>query len=217
MSRLSERSRLSLCLAAGLLWIAGCAHDTVALSTGSALSSLAPQATPLPQARGSSYRVQPGDTLWRIAHDFGWDARTLARLNHLSTTTPLKKGQMLFIPALPVQSSSFLWPARGRVTPTTTAAGRQGLEIVATEGSFVRAARTGRVAVATRQLSGFGKTIILDHGDGYLTIYAGLEQLLVTPGVIVQQGAPIGRLARAPLYFQIRYGTQPRDPMRLLP
>ena len=212
----SFRALRFLSYAAGLLVLAGCAHHAPAiLSTGSALSSQS--SAPLPQAQGSYYRVQPGETLWRIAHDFGWDARALARINRLSSVTQLKKGQLLFIPVLPVQSSSFLWPARGRVAPIQNGANRQSLEISAGEGSFVRAARTGRVAVATRQLTGFGKTVILDHGDGYLTIYAGLEQLLVAPGMLVEQGAPLGRLARAPLYFQIRYGTQPRDPTSLLP
>lgn len=93
----------------------------------------------------------------------------------------------------------------------------RGLDIRAPEGSFVRASRTGRVAVATRQLVGWGKAVVLDHGDGYVTVYAGLEQLLVSPGTVVQQGNTLGQLGREPLYFEIRYGTSLRNPRQLLP
>jgi septal ring factor EnvC (AmiA/AmiB activator) len=81
----------------------------------------------------------------------------------------------------------------------------------------VRASRTGRVAVAARHLQGLGPTVILDHGDGYVSVYAGLDQLLVSPGVRVEQGNPVGRLAGDPLYFEIRYQTRLSDPLRLLP
>ncbi|MBI3324117.1 MAG: peptidoglycan DD-metalloendopeptidase family protein [Candidatus Omnitrophica bacterium] len=174
---------------------------------------------PLPQVHGSYYQVQPGETLWRIAHDFGLDAHALARANRLSSPTQVKVGQRLFIPSTG-DSSRFFWPARGHLSYGSGGrnyTGRRGLEIRASAGSFVRASRTGRVAVATNRLHGWGKAVILDHGDGYLTVYAGLEQLLVSPGMDVEQGNPLGRLGQDPLYFEIRYGTRPSDPLRLLP
>ena len=176
-----------------------------------------PQA--IPQVLGTYHQVQAGETLWRIAHDFGLDAQALAAVNRLPNPTQVKVGQRLFIPA-PPESDRFLWPARGQLTRMRGVASggtNRGLEIRAPEGSFVRASRTGRVAVATRQLAGLGKTVILDHGDGYATVYAGLEQSLVSPGWEVRQGTPVGRLGRVPLYFEIRYGTDPRDPLTLLP
>ncbi len=171
----------------------------------------------MPQAHGSDYVVQPGETLWRISHDFGVDPEILVRENRLASSTQLKAGQQLFIPA-PVSSTRFLWPVRGRTSRGSQSTGAgAGLEILAMEGSFVRAARTGRVAVAARQLTGLGRTVLLDHGDGYVTVYAGLDQILVAPGEDVQQGNPVGRLGRAPLYFEIRYGTHPNDALQLLP
>jgi len=178
---------------------------------------LPPQA--IPQANGTYYLVQPGETLWGIAHDFGLDLNTLAMLNRLLDPTQLNPGQRLFLPA-PPPTRNFLWPARGAVTPGQRSAVRPingGLEIQAAEGSFVRASRTGRVAVAAREVSGLGKTVILDHGDGYATVYAGLTQLLVVPGAEISQGNPVGRLGRAPLYFEIRANAQPSDPSTLLP
>lgn len=84
-------------------------------------------------------------------------------------------------------------------------------------GGLVRASRTGRVAVAAQDLAGWGKTVLLDHGDGFVTVYSGLDQVLVSPGLTVRQGNPIGRVDRHPLYFEIREGVRARDPLRLLP
>jgi len=175
--------------------------------------------TSVSQVHGSYYQVQRGETLWSIAHDFGWDVQSLAKVNRLPDPRQLKVGQHLFIPA-PRESTRFYWPARGSLSHTRRAKGNptgQGLEIRAPAGSFVRASRTGRVAVAAQQVAGRGRTIVLDHGDGYLTVYCGLEQMLVSPGLEVRQGNPIGRLGQAPLYFEIRLGTRLVDPQRLLP
>ena len=194
---------------------AGCAQRSVITHTQVPMQPVAP----LPQADGSSYHVQRGETLWRIAHDFGWDADHLARVNRLSSPEHIRAGQRLFIPPPPA-SNRFLWPARGALVASREGGGEstdRGLDIRAPEGSFVRASRTGRVAVATRQLVGWGKTVVLDHGDGYVTVYAGLEQVLVSPGTVVQQGNTLGQLGREPLYFEIRYGTSLRNPRRLLP
>lgn len=121
-------------------------------------------------------------------------------------------GQQLFIP-LPRETRNFLWPVRGTSQRTTASA----VEIMAPSGSLVRASRSGRVAVATRALSGLGKTVVVDHLDGYLTVYAGLDHLLVDPGAFLRQGIPVGSLGAGALHFEIRYGTSPRNPLTLLP
>ena len=165
-----------------------------------------------PPLHGSYYRVRAGDTLWQIARAYGLDARSLAQANHLSGTARLTVGQRLFIP-LPHESQRFVWPVRGTPRKTTVTS----IEIVAPNGSAVRASRSGRVAVATRDLSGLGKTVIIDHLDGYLTVYAGLEQLLVPPGAFLHQGMPVGSLGANVLRFEIRYGASPRNTLALLP
>ena len=173
----------------------------------------------LPQAQGSFYQVQPGDTLWRIAHAFGLTGQTLASVNHLQRGTLLTTGQTLFLPA-PSESTRFFWPVRGhlrRVPGSTWTMAHPGIDIGAPEGSFVRASRSGRVAVATRELADLGKTVIIDHTDGYATLYGGMAELLVNPGEDIRQGIPLGRLGRAPLYFEIRYRTKPYDPVKALP
>lgn len=171
---------------------------------------------PAPSSRGTVYRVQKGETLWRIAHDFGFTSEALARANRMSVKTPLRVGQKLFIPITP-DTGRFAWPARGTISRIRKSTSGRSLEIQASEGSIVRASRTGRVAVAAQELAGFGRTILVEHPDGYVTVYAGLEQLLVVPGTSIAQGSPIGRLGRLPLYFEIRYGARATDPLKLLP
>ena len=186
------------------------------LLAGCATTSHDP-AIPLPQAiptlQGSYHLVAPGETLWRVARAYGLEPRTLASVNRLPSVGQLKVGQRLFIP-LPLESSQFLWPVRGaRRTPRTS----YGVEIAAPTGSLVRVSRTGRVAVATQQLSGWGKTIVVDHLDGYLSVYTWLQQILVSPGVTLRQGTPLGSVGVQPLHFEIRYGAIPKDTLALLP
>ena len=190
----------------GMMLIAGCA-------TAPPTAQAIPPTQAIPSLAGSYHVVQRGDTLWRIAHSYGLDSQRLASANRLSRSSSLTVGQQLFIP-LPTESNRFLWPARGSLRQSSAS---HGVDIAAPTGSLVRASRTGRVAVATHDLSGWGKTVVIDHQDGYLTIYAGLEQILTNPGRLVRQGSPIGNLGVRALHFEIRYGDRPRDTLALLP
>ena len=165
-----------------------------------------------PALPGSYHIVRRGETIWRIARSYGLDVDALAAANRLANTNRIGVGQKLFIP-LPKESRKFLWPVRGPIESP----GPNGVEISAPAGSLIRAARSGQVAVATRQLSGWGKTVILDHADGYLSIYAGLEEFLVRPGDSVRQGLPLGRLGAHALHFEIRYGSKSKNTLALLP
>ncbi len=202
MAQSQQRWHISIL---ALLFLSGCATT--------APGTLAPPKQAIPILRGSYHNVRPGETLWRIARLYGLDARTLASANRLPSTRELNVGQRLFIP-LPRESSQFLWPVLGSPRASANAT---GVEIAAPAGSLVRASRSGRVAVATLNLSGWGKTIVLDHLDGYLSIYSGLDQILVAPGVDLRQGTPLGSLGSRVLHFEIRYGSNPRNTLALLP
>jgi len=174
---------------------------------------LLPKTQALPVLNGSYHTVRRGETLWRIAHAYGLEPQAVVLANHLPQGGQLTVGQKLFIP-LPQESSHFLWPVEGR---HRSAGVSKGLHVSVPEGSLVRASRSGRVAVATRELSGWGNTIILDHLDGYLTVYAGLEQILIAPGASVRQGVPIGTVGSGGLHFEIRHGIHSQDALQLLP
>lgn len=94
----------------------------------------------------------------------------------------------------------------------------KGLLIRARPGEEVRAVAPGRVVFAD-WLRGFGNLLILDHGDGYLSLYAYNEALLRRLGDRVDSGAPIGTVGssggstQTGLYFEIRYQGRPIDPL----
>lgn len=95
----------------------------------------------------------------------------------------------------------------------------RGIFIAGKEGQTVRAVSRGRVAFAD-WLRGFGLLLILDHGDGYMTLYGYNEALQRHTGDWVEAGQPIaiaGNTGDAPatgVYFEIRHNGVPRDPLR---
>ncbi|MFQ5903264.1 MAG: murein hydrolase activator EnvC family protein [Candidatus Binatia bacterium] len=95
---------------------------------------------------------------------------------------------------------------------------RKGIDIEAPLGEEIRAVGGGKVVFADRFL-GYGKMMIIDHGQRYYTIYAHLSDLLKKTGQLVQRGEPIAlvgdsdSLTGARLYFEVRKGGKPLDPL----
>ncbi|HQR04219.1 MAG: peptidoglycan DD-metalloendopeptidase family protein [Proteobacteria bacterium] len=95
----------------------------------------------------------------------------------------------------------------------------KGLFIRAAEGVEVHAVAAGRVAFADN-LRGFGNLIIIDHGDGFLSVYGNNRNLLRTTGQEVKAGEPVaavgasGGAGESGLYFELRYQGQPFDPLK---
>lgn len=95
---------------------------------------------------------------------------------------------------------------------------RKGIDIEAPYGEQIKAVEAGRVVFADR-FSGYGKMIIIDHGQRYYTVYAHLSELQKKAGESVRRGEPIAlagdsdSLAGARLYFEIRKDGKPIDPM----
>lgn len=117
---------------------------------------------------------------------------------------------------------SLPWPLRGKVVASFGApddSGRRssGLLLAAKAGSNVRAVSHGRVAFAD-WLRGYGLMIIIDHGDGYLSLYGGNEGLLKDVGDWVRGGEAIatsgssGGHKAAGLYFELRAKGKAIDP-----
>jgi septal ring factor EnvC (AmiA/AmiB activator) len=114
------------------------------------------------------------------------------------------------------------WPVSGRLLASfgqVRAGGVKwdGVLVSGTQGSPVRAVYHGRVVYAD-WLSGLGLLTIIDHGDGYLSLYGHNERLYKEVGERVTAGDTIatvgdsgGRQAPA-LYFEIRKGGRPVDP-----
>ncbi len=111
----------------------------------------------------------------------------------------------------PVTESAELRPATRRDGP--------GLEFVTYAGATVRAAAQGRVGFA-RDYADYGQLVILDHGDGYYTVYGGLGRISVRVGDHVSEGTSLGTVGRRPvngaLFFEVRQGTRTLNTRRWL-
>ncbi len=115
------------------------------------------------------------------------------------------------------------WPVKGKPSnrfgrPRNEGKMRwQGINIPAPEGTTVRAIHHGRVVYAD-WFRGSGLLLIIDHGDGYMSLYAHNQSLLRDVGEWVTAGAPVSTVGssggqdQASLYFEIRHQGKPTDP-----
>ena len=92
-----------------------------------------------------------------------------------------------------------------------------GVVLAAPRGREVRSVYHGRVEFAD-WLAGMGLLVIVNHGDGYMTLYGYNETVLknagdwVAPGDVIATVGDSGGQAEASLYFEIRRGTRPENP-----
>lgn len=122
------------------------------------------------------------------------------------------------------------WPADGEIVsffgrqkhPTfNTYVQRKGIEIRTEEGSAIRSVMSGMVVFAD-WLKGYGQVVILDHANGFFSLYAHASKLLVKVGEQVAIGYVIGETGDtgltgdSTLYFELRQGAQPVDPLTWL-
>ncbi|MCM8856872.1 MAG: peptidoglycan DD-metalloendopeptidase family protein [Candidatus Thiodiazotropha sp.] len=115
------------------------------------------------------------------------------------------------------------WPSRGKLMArfgSNRDVGKlkwDGVLIAAPEGQEVRAIHHGRVAFAD-WLRGFGLLLIIDHGDGYMSLYGHNQSLFketgewVEPGEVVAQVGNSGGRVTSGIYFGIRHNGQPKNP-----
>lgn len=115
------------------------------------------------------------------------------------------------------------WPAQGRVVTNYGAAyadgklRRSGLIMNTAENAEVTAVHYGRVVFAN-WLRGFGLMTIIDHGDGYMTLYGHSSSLFTAPGDWVQAGETIAVAGRTggtddpAVYFEVRQNGKPVNP-----
>lgn len=94
----------------------------------------------------------------------------------------------------------------------------KGVFIRAPEGRPVRAIAAGQVVFAD-WMRGFGNLLIIDHGEGYLSVYANNESLLRQVGDVVAPGEPVATVGatggnqESGLYFELRHLGKPFDPL----
>ena len=117
------------------------------------------------------------------------------------------------------------WPTKGKLKPlygkrrNASRVKWNGVMITARTGSDVKAVSHGRVAFADF-LRGYGLLLIIDHGDGYMSLYGHNQTIYKDIGEWVEAGEVIssvgtsGGQKHAGLYFEIRHNGEPTNPVR---
>jgi murein DD-endopeptidase MepM/ murein hydrolase activator NlpD len=122
-----------------------------------------------------------------------------------------------------IGGGSFVWPTSGSINQRFWG-GHAGVDMGAWTGAPVKSADGGYVALATGGWNaGYGNHIIIDHGNGFVTLYAHLNSIFVKQGESVVAGQQIGSVGNTGnstgphLHFEIRYQGVPRNPLNYLP
>jgi murein DD-endopeptidase MepM/ murein hydrolase activator NlpD len=104
---------------------------------------------------------------------------------------------------------------------TGEASTHPGLDVGAPEGTPIRAP-VGGVVLSAGPRGGYGNAVEIDHGNGLVTLYGHVSELLVSKGDSVVPGQDIatvgssGRSTGPHLHFEVRVGGRPVDPGRAL-
>lgn len=193
----------------------------------------------IPSMDGIVYTVQKGDSINSIVGKYNVKMEALLDANELSSEE-LTVGQVLFIPGaaldrktlqnamgelfiLPI-SAAFRWssPYGWRSDPFTGVRSfHTGTDMACPQGTPILASQSGRVsAVSSNRV--YGNYVIIDHGNGYQTLYAHMYKALVKKGAWVSQGTRIGLVGSTGystgphLHFMVYKNGTRIDPMTIL-
>jgi murein DD-endopeptidase MepM/ murein hydrolase activator NlpD len=121
-------------------------------------------------------------------------------------------------------TGGFVWPAGNhRLSGNDFGPSHLGIDIAAGMGAAIYAADSGVVVYAGAISGGYGNMVMIDHGNGYQTLYAHLSQINVRCGQSVGQGQLIayagstGNSTGPHLHFEVRYGGGFINPWTVLP
>ena len=205
--------------------------------------------TPPIKKEGIYHKVERGQTLFRIAKVYRVDLEEIIAANNIPNAAAIEINQLLLIPgarevkeipivkpATPTTSAAkesrlidnnndeFAWPLKGKVVgyfnDHKNDAVNKGIDIEGQSGDTVKVSREGKV-VLSDYLGSWGSTVIIDHGDGFLSVYSQLASHPLKLGEHVYKGDPIAPLAqigsKSILHFQIRKGQIAVNPLYYLP
>ncbi|UCC79937.1 MAG: peptidoglycan DD-metalloendopeptidase family protein [Candidatus Zixiibacteriota bacterium] len=133
------------------------------------------------------------------------------------------------LPGLAEEKGNLIWPVQGEIVrPFGSIKDKRGIrltnpgiDIKGLSGSNVSAAATG-IVIYISWLRGYGQFIIIDHGDGYYTLYANLIDIFVETGDMVRAGESIAKIGdlgsvEGPnLHFELRLKKESLDPLKWL-
>lgn len=194
---------------------------------------------------GSIYQVQRGDTVHSIAQKKQISAFDLMEVNGIIDSGKLEPGRRLYIPEpelaltqIPTPKSSkplskptvvadgkkidLAWPIKNGVLFKTFDPNPQrlyeGIALGAPTGTSVHAAAAGEVIYVGDDEARYGRIVIINHEDPFVTIYAHLDQIDIHKGEKVKKNESIGTVGQSGgvdsprVYFQVRKHRTPVDP-----
>ncbi|MCR4743560.1 MAG: M23 family metallopeptidase [Treponema sp.] len=202
-------------------------------------SLYAGQKLKVPSLDGILYTVKAGDTLDSLVSKNGIELNALVDVNELSSEV-LQVGQTLFLPGvtmdskklrqalgdrfiLPIQAK-FRWssPYGKRIDPIANVVSfHTGTDMACPTGTPIVASLGGRVST-TGVNRIYGNYVIIDHGNGYQTLYAHMSKIIATKGKWVEQGERIGLVGSTGystgphLHFTVYKNGKMVDPMTVL-
>ena len=195
---------------------------------------------------GVLHTVKKSETLGKIAEGYGLPSKTIARYNNIDPEAALAVDTKLIIPGvepiIPKVSRNVVYAEKSSYTPVKKFApssaggmfmkptsgtqtqgahsGHMALDIANKVGTPVYAAESGTVirADTTGYNGGYGSVIVIDHGNGYQTLYAHLSAQNIKKGDTVARGQQIGNMGNTGrstgphLHFEIIKGKQKLNP-----
>ena len=139
-----------------------------------------------------------------------YDSEQLAKLKKIKTDIRKYKGELI-------------WPVQGRISKgfgpqwnpkLNTTLDNPGIDITAKSTTPVKSVFDGLVTTITF-ISGYGTTVIIDHDNGYFTVFTHLENLLISENMLVKEGQEIGFVSNNNIiHFEIWGNNQKLNPTK---
>lgn len=174
------------------------------------------------------YQVKNGETAIGVAIKFGMKFSELILLNDLKPPFALQKNRKIKVTELTVKINTqkpikitnpiFIWPVNGKVVSNfgveKNGSLNDGIRILVTGNNKVKAAKSGTIVYIGNEIGSYGNIIIIQHKGEWISSYGGLDSIDVTKGDIVKVGQKIGEIKDTKLYFSLRDGSTPVNPLK---
>jgi murein DD-endopeptidase MepM/ murein hydrolase activator NlpD len=198
----------------------------------------------IPPITGIIHKVKKGDTLSTISKLYDVPSQAIADFNYLTDLASLQVGSELVIPdakipqvaQAPTSGTSLeqvqfetgfkkgwcKWPTTSRIISQYFSWYHSGLDVATSWFSAmppIYSCAGGKVVRAGWDPTGYGIMVIVDHGNGFQTLYAHLSKLRVSYGDYVKQGDQVGvmgntgRSTGPHLHFEVRKGSAKQNPL----
>jgi len=204
-----------------------------AAQTKEQLASLQMFASEVSMAYGVKRKIEGPDNVLAEARLAPTMSETLATFKTLRNFSSSHFDQNFFLQGTRSAISTLLggkWPVDGRITCSYGSridpfsgegAYHTGLDIAAPAGARVEAAGDGTV-IHAGWLAGYGRLVVIDHGNGYETYYGHMSQIDVMEGQSLHSGERVGAVGSSGrstgphLHYEVRVGGVPINPYRFL-